>query len=185
LHRARRVAIKVPLAICEPPRSLEASVLRHAVRSTVVLLFLAACSESTDVVSPDPAFGTAPTSSTVILPGSIGVTNPCNGEFVTGPTTVGLSVHQVLTPSGNASVVVRRTVWGTVTGSLGNSYKFSSDAKETFKSAAATYDLPYYAVAATSAKGASFAISGSVRVNVSSDGAPTGSLTLSLDATCS
>jgi hypothetical protein len=89
-----------------------------------------------------------------------------------------------MTPSGNASIVVRRTVWGTVTGSLGNSYKFSSDAKETFKSASASYDLPYYAVATTSAKGSSFGITGSVRVNVNPDGTPSGSLTLSLNATC-
>ena len=121
---------------------------------------------------------------TVPLSGSFGVDNPCNGEPVTGLTEVTLSVHQVETPNG-ANVVVRRTVKGTLTGTSGQTYDFSSHAAGHFDAVAPSYELAHRSTVKASSSKLDFSVSGMVRVNVSPSGAPTGSTLLSLNLVCS
>ena len=156
--------------------------VRPGVVACVLLVpAFAACSEV--AAPPDPLAASSPVSITRTFSGSLGIANPCNGEFVQGSTTITLSVHRVLSSSGNANVVVTRSVTGTALGSLGNSYVHRSDAKQTFKTIAGSYEVPYYATMVTVGK-LSFGVFGVVSVGVDALGAPTGSLTLSLDTKC-
>jgi hypothetical protein len=153
-------------------------------RPLVIPLMFGACSDSIAAPPSDASQAAAPVHTTVTLSGSFGVTNPCNGDFVTGATEVTLAVNQVDTPNG-ASVVVRRTVRGTLSGTGGQTYELSSQSVGHFDAMAASYELPHRSTANAAGSELDFSLSGMVRVNVSSSGTPTGSTLLSLNLVCS
>ena len=111
--------------------------------------------------------------------GGIGVTNPCNGAFVsaTGPvdvhvetTTQGASVHLVFKATGSDT--------------SGASYRMSFIANGDFDAVAGTYDVPYHAVFVGKGSASNFTGDGTVRVFVTADGVPTGASILSFTGEC-
>jgi hypothetical protein len=117
------------------------------------------------------------------LTGSIGVTNPCNGEFVQGSTFVTLAVNQIVSSSGQVQVAVRRTVQGSAF-SGGMVYEYSSQATGRFPAIAPSYDLYHKSSMDAEGSALDFTFNGMVKVNVDDTGTPTGSLLLSLNPRC-
>jgi hypothetical protein len=111
--------------------------------------------------------------------GGIGVTNPCNGAFVsaTGPVDVhvetntqGASVHMVFKATGSDS--------------NGASYRMSFIANGNFDTVSGAYDVPYHAEFIGKGSASNFTGEGLVRVFVTADGVPTGASILTFDGNC-
>jgi len=111
------------------------------------------------------------------------LTNPCNGEVVSGPVDVELVV-QTNESNNGTHVVVHRSFHGTLTGDQGNSYKVSSIANDQLDALAPYYDLTFENNVIGLGRTPDFDIVGSLRVFVNANQEPTGYSASVSSATC-
>jgi hypothetical protein len=115
------------------------------------------------------------------LTGTSTMTNPCNGELVTGVVEVVLGVHA----NANGHVKVHRSFHGTLEGDEGNTYQVSSIANKQFDN---TFPF-FYVIEGTNhvtglGDGPDFDVETRIRVDVDEDQQPVGYAAMVTSATC-
>jgi hypothetical protein len=115
--------------------------------------------------------------------GSIGVSNPCNGAFVSASGPV--DIHVETNTKGKAPVVsVHMTFKADGSDSNGDAYSMSFIGNENFDAVAGTYDVPYRAEFIGKGNASNFTGEGLVRVFVTADGVPTGAFIITFSSEC-
>ena len=121
---------------------------------------------------------------TISFTGNFEITNPCNGEFASGPLAIFIVVSSSETGKGTTRVRVQHSSHASLTGDQGNVYQLSRLAMAHFDAVANRYDLPWTGRIVGKGGAPDFTASGALRVFVNDQNEPIGSLLLSMTTVC-
>jgi hypothetical protein len=121
---------------------------------------------------------------TLHFTGGYAITNPCNGEFASGPIDIVIVVNTAETGNGTF-VTVNHTSHATLIGNTGSEYKISRHAKGKFDALSNQYVIPWRGEFVGKGAAPNFTATGELRVSVNADQEPTGSQQVNVVTTCS